>query len=93
MPSRSKCSMWDSFWHELMQTMFVHYLKGRRRNMLTVSATVAKNKFGDLLHCVVYGKQPHLVTRNGRNMAVIMDVQTFNSLVIDTRSADMKVVD
>lgn len=49
--------------------------------MQTVTATAAKNKFGDVLHSVVYEKEPHLITRNGRNMAVVLDIKTFNTLV------------
>ena len=50
--------------------------------MKQVTATAAKNRFGDVLHSVVYGREAHVVTRNGRNMAVMLDIETFNSLIL-----------
>jgi len=43
----------------------------------TVTATDAKNRFGDLLHRVVYGHEPVLIERNGRPMAVLVDIDQF----------------
>jgi prevent-host-death family protein len=42
-----------------------------------VSATEAKNHFGDLLHKVVYGHEPILIERNGRPMAVLIDIDQY----------------
>ncbi|MEN6485548.1 MAG: type II toxin-antitoxin system prevent-host-death family antitoxin [Syntrophobacteraceae bacterium] len=38
-----------------------------------VTATDAKNKFGELLHRVCYDKIPVLVEKSGRPMAVMLD--------------------
>ena len=43
----------------------------------TVSATEAKNRFGDLLHRVVYDHEPVLIERNGRPMAVLVDIDQY----------------
>ena len=43
----------------------------------TVSATDAKNRFGDLLHRVVYDHEPVLIERNGRPMAVMVDIDQY----------------
>ena len=43
----------------------------------TVTATDAKNRFGDLLHRVVYEHKPVLIERNGRPMAVLVDIDQF----------------
>ena len=43
----------------------------------TVTATDAKNRFGDLLHRGVYGHEPVLIERNGRPMAVLVDIDQF----------------
>ncbi len=45
-----------------------------------VSATQAKNKFGDLLHQVCYEKNPVLIEKNGRPMAVILDIDLYQEL-------------
>jgi len=45
-----------------------------------VPATQAKNKFGDLLHRVCYEKDPILIEKNGRPMAVIMDIDLYMEL-------------
>lgn len=46
----------------------------------TVTATDAKNRFGDLLHRVVYDHEPVLVERNGRPMAVLVDIDQYLEL-------------
>ncbi len=43
----------------------------------TVSATEAKNRCGDLLHRVVYDHEPVLIERNGRPMAVLVDIDQY----------------
>jgi len=45
-----------------------------------VSATNAKNRFGDLLHRVCYEKKHVLIEKSGRPMAVIMDVEQYLEL-------------
>ncbi len=45
-----------------------------------VSATNAKNRFGDLLHQVCYEKKHVLIEKSGRPMAVIMDVEQYLEL-------------
>ena len=52
-----------------------------------VSATDAKNRFGDLLHKVVYGHQPILIERNGRPMAVLVDIDQYLELKKKARAA------
>ncbi len=47
------------------------------QDMDTVSATDAKNRFGDLLHRVVYDHEPVLIERNGRPMAVLIDIDQY----------------
>ena len=45
-----------------------------------IPATQAKNRFGDLLHRVCYEKAPILIEKNGRPMAVIMDIDYYQGL-------------
>ncbi len=45
-----------------------------------IPATQAKNRFGDLLHRVCYEKQPVLIGKSGRPMAVVMDVEQYFEL-------------
>ena len=45
-----------------------------------VSATQAKNKFWYLLHQVCYEKNPVLIEKNGRPMAVILDIDLYQEL-------------
>lgn len=45
-----------------------------------VPATQAKNRFGDLLHRVCYGKTPVLIERGGKPMAVVMDLDQYLEL-------------
>lgn len=52
-----------------------------------VSATDAKNRFGDLLHRAVYGHAPILIERNGRPMAVLIDIEQYLELKRRARSA------
>jgi prevent-host-death family protein len=50
------------------------------QDLNSVSATDAKNRFGDLLHRVVYEHEPVLIERNGRPMAVLVDVDQYLDL-------------
>jgi prevent-host-death family protein len=45
-----------------------------------MSATNAKNRFGDLLHRVCYEKKHVLIEKSGRPMAVVMDVEQYLDL-------------
>ncbi|MBI5212997.1 MAG: type II toxin-antitoxin system Phd/YefM family antitoxin [Nitrospirae bacterium] len=45
-----------------------------------ISATEAKNKFGDLLHRVCYEKTPVLIEKGGRPMAVVVDYTEYLKL-------------
>ena len=46
-----------------------------------VTATDAKNKFGELLHRVCYDKVPVLVEKSGRPMAVMLDYAEYVRLL------------
>ncbi len=50
------------------------------QDLNSVSATEAKNRFGDLLHRVVYEHEPVLIERNGRPMAVLVDIDQYLDL-------------
>ncbi len=50
------------------------------QDLNSVSATDAKNRFGDLLHRVVYEHEPVLIERNGRPMAVLVDIDQYLDL-------------
>ncbi len=56
----------------------------------TVSATDAKNRFGDLLHRVVYGHEPALIERNGRPMAVLIDIDQYLDMRRKARAENKK---
>jgi len=56
------------------------------RDLDSVSATDAKNRFGELLHKVVYGQAPVLIERNGRPMAVLVDIEQYLALKRASRS-------
>ena len=45
-----------------------------------VTATDAKNKFGELLHRVCYDKVPVLIEKSGRPMAVMLDYAEYVKL-------------
>lgn len=47
----------------------------------SVSATEAKNKFGDYLSCVVRERKPLLIQRHGRPAAVLVDARQWAELV------------
>jgi prevent-host-death family protein len=42
-----------------------------------ITATEAKNKFGDVLHEVLSNKEEFMVKRNGRDVAVIIPVKEY----------------
>ena len=42
-----------------------------------ISATNAKNKFGDVLHEILNDKEEFLVTRNGKKVAYIIPVKEY----------------
>ena len=54
--------------------------KLRISDLNMVPATQAKNNFGDLLHKVCYDKTPILIEKNGRPMAVVMDIDQYQEL-------------
>lgn len=45
-----------------------------------VSAYVARTRFGEILDAVRYRKEPHVVERNGKPVAVILDLEAYQSL-------------
>ena len=56
--------------------------KSRRKieKLDTITATDAKQNFGELLHRVVYEHTPVLVERNGLPMAVLVDIDQYLEL-------------
>lgn len=48
--------------------------------MTTATATEAKLRFGDVLGQVVYTKQPTYITKHGRNVAVLVSAEEWESL-------------
>lgn len=46
----------------------------------TITATHAKNRFGEMLHKVCYEKKPVLIGKSGRPMAVVIDVDQYLEL-------------
>ncbi len=57
-----------------------------------ITATNAKNKFGDVLHDVLNDKEDFLVTRNGRPVAYIIPVKEYLAFQLGTSKelADFK---
>lgn len=49
-----------------------------------ISATDAKNKFGDVLHEVLANKEEFLVKRNGRMVAYIIPVKEYMAFQLGT---------
>lgn len=62
----------------------------RIQDLDAVSATDAKNRFGDLLHRVVYAHAPVLIERNGRPMAVLIEIEQYLELKRMARSSNKK---
>lgn len=60
--------------------------------MKEISATEAKNKFGDVLHEVLANKQEYLVKRNGKEVAYIIPVKEYMAFQLGTSQelADFK---
>ena len=56
-----------------------------------VSATQAKNRFGDLLHRVCYEKKNILIERGGKPMAVIMDLEHYLDLKKKARTGSSPI--
>jgi prevent-host-death family protein len=62
------------------------------QDLNTVTATEAKNRFGDLLHRVVYDHDPVLIERNGRPMAVLVDIDQYLEMRRKARAETMETL-